>query len=445
MASPVPSVSALSDKERHALDEANMALGITLSKRSYAESEATSSFSSSSLPIAGPSLAASSSSAMPAPSSSSTSVQQLHPVYPAGKTPSGSTQPSRRPKMTTQMSESWMRQYRDETAADAAAIKRDLYKTSLDLTLGRKLTLIFWGLISTRPVVLALQQLPDWPTWALSDSPHLMVRLGIEDEIVEHLDEKLKLWVEINVHYRHTLTADGHLFLRIPGAKCSQLAEIFSSVTAKPAHIRHNLPGDRSSIRRQKQVSNIHLIEIDSSDDDVPHKKKRKVAHASESDDDVEIIEETVIRSADDGEDDFPLSISIPTQSASTILRNALTIHHVVLSLPDRNLSLFLPGDINDLGRLDPSYPSCRFEPTLPGRLLCAGGGCGFQTLSIPDRFHHVFRRPYKKQTYSDALARWEKATSAQRERGLNAGRTPLGLWTNWQKAIPLKKSSRVD
>ncbi|KAJ7828808.1 hypothetical protein B0H13DRAFT_2372944 [Mycena leptocephala] len=62
--------------------------------------------------------------------------------------------------------------------------------------------------------------------------------------------------------------------------------------------------------------------------------------------------------------------------------------------------------------------------------------------LSMADSFQHVFQRPYVKQTYQDAVKRWRLASETMPElceRGLNAGITPLSLWTNWQKAVPLR------
>lgn len=121
--------------EQLAEEEAKISLAIRLSKETAAA------------------VATSGSSSSTSTSSTSTvgSSSRLRPVYPAGKAPpttiagadkSGSTRP---PKMTTQMSAPWMRDYKDNTAAEAARTK---YKTSLDLTAGRKITLVCWGSVS---------------------------------------------------------------------------------------------------------------------------------------------------------------------------------------------------------------------------------------------------------------------------------------------------------
>ncbi|KAJ7431563.1 hypothetical protein B0H11DRAFT_1941439 [Mycena galericulata] len=65
------------------------------------------------------------------------------------------------------------------------------------------------------------------------------------------------------------------------------------------------------------------------------------------------------------------------------------------------------------------------------------------QALPVPARFQHVFRRVYRRSTYSNACVRWAKASQDLKDQGLQVGSTPQGLWTVWQKAIPLRKSRK--
>ncbi|KAJ7872142.1 hypothetical protein B0H14DRAFT_2570391 [Mycena olivaceomarginata] len=137
-----------------AQEEQELKLAMRLSKATYkAQSSSTSSSSS-----AGPSRSSSVGS-FTAPSHSapisgfsthSRPVGMLKPVYPGNKVPSSTTPvPPRlsQPKKTTQMSASWMREYKDQTAADAAAIKRGKYKSALDLLHKKVFYLVFWAAV----------------------------------------------------------------------------------------------------------------------------------------------------------------------------------------------------------------------------------------------------------------------------------------------------------
>ncbi|KAJ6505309.1 hypothetical protein C8R45DRAFT_1091048 [Mycena sanguinolenta] len=448
MMSPTPPASSMTDEECKKANKANLALGIALSKKHREASPrlpaSSSSSSSSALPIV--SSSSSSSSAVSVSANSRTTA--LHPVYPPGKT-ADANQPTRCPKMTTQMSDTWMREYKDNTAADAATLKLGKYKTALDLCHGRKLTLVFWGLTSDRATVLGLDlhASPHWPHWALTDSAQLL------------------LWVEVTIDFRHKLVADGHLFLCIPGTACKDFETVYSSVTAQPVNIRSNLPRDRRSICTKAQVAKVQdLIEITSSDDDehLPWKKQRH-SQVEESDGEVQIVEtipDTVINDGDD-EEEFPhsvslpqhprLSITIPAPMASASTTSSTSMPSLNSSFSTTPSSSSLPSPATSVSSesrsVTPAPPKLDLSQNFPAHLYVtevvasfrAMRSPGLQKLPLPTRFQQVFGRPYKKQTYSDALSHWELATEAEHQEGLEAGRTPRRLWMNWQRAIPLQ------
>ncbi|KAJ7432816.1 hypothetical protein B0H11DRAFT_2260072 [Mycena galericulata] len=326
-------VTPLTAEERAAVDEANMQLAIALSKNTpqpSASHPSSSHASSSSL----------------APASSSSSLRpSLRPVYPTGKEPAlrpSNPPPHAQPKKTTQMSQTWMRQYRDDTASDAAAAKQKLYKTSLDLTNGRKFTLVFLGLASSDPVVKSIRSIPRWPVWVVSDSPELLVRLGIEpDTVLEVLDDTINYWVEIELSHPHKLTADCTLVLRIAGAlPNARFKELIDTINTKPLHLRKNLPGEHQFVRRR--LRNQTVIEIDSDDDDNGAKRrKRKAADVFSdedfatqrtrrkgkgkavevvSDSDVEVVSQETRPSSPlpEEDEDFPDTIDVPRPLART-------------------------------------------------------------------------------------------------------------------------------
>jgi hypothetical protein len=125
------SMDELSPQQLAELDARNLALGLAMSK--------SSSLSSSPIPAA-----TSASTSTPSSSSGSSHPRQLVPFVPVGKTPSKPTAPAKQPKKTTQMSATWMRQYKDDTAADALKLNRAKYIGSLDLSRGRTLIAVHW-------------------------------------------------------------------------------------------------------------------------------------------------------------------------------------------------------------------------------------------------------------------------------------------------------------
>ncbi|KAJ7874369.1 hypothetical protein B0H14DRAFT_3554527 [Mycena olivaceomarginata] len=202
-----------------AQEEQELELEMRLSKATYeARSSSTSSSSSAgpSRSSAGPSRSSSVGS-FTAPSHSapisslsthSHPVGMLKPVYTGNKVPSSTTPAPPRlsqPKKTTQMSASWMREYKDQTAADAAAIKRGKYKSALDL-LGCRTSTLY---VSKRPpIVKPINVIPHWDLWAIGDFPDLLAYLDIDTDVLEWFDHtRLKLWVEVALDYQHKLTS----------------------------------------------------------------------------------------------------------------------------------------------------------------------------------------------------------------------------------------------
>ncbi|KAJ7030904.1 hypothetical protein C8F04DRAFT_1365203 [Mycena alexandri] len=111
-------------------EEADFAEAIRQSNASFMSTLSTPSPSASL--AAGPSTSRSTTSSTS--HSAATRTSTLRPVYPAGKEPETRTTVNpARPKITTQMSATWMRKYRDDTAADAAAIKRGTFTPIFDI------------------------------------------------------------------------------------------------------------------------------------------------------------------------------------------------------------------------------------------------------------------------------------------------------------------------
>ncbi|KAF7368435.1 hypothetical protein MVEN_00166500 [Mycena venus] len=438
----------LTDEERADQEAADLALAVVQSKRTFA----AESRSSRSAPHA-------STSTLPSISGA------LRPIYSAGKEPasaSSSLSSSVRPKMTTQMSASWMREYRDNTAADAASLKQATYKSSLDLSQSRRFTLVFWTPASENPSIKSLQDLPRWPLWAVTDSPYLITRLGIDVDILELYDTRIRLWKEIDLNYTHKLSVDAPLFLRIPGTLCPKLDELVNTLTAKPVHLRDNLAGDRRSVRQKIKVKQETVDVIEISEDDSPKKMPR--THKRKALDAIELT--------DSDDDAFPSSIPLPKVHMSK--RPKLTI-----DIPDAELD-----SISSTSRESSAWPRSRSStpattpltsttpstcllplvdsrssthalPTIdlslrfPKGLMVKEVTDGFERMVSPElqklpmaqRFVTVYKRPWVKQTYLDAVARCERANETERQQALAAADdSPLGMWTTWARGFPLRK-----
>ncbi|KAF8059938.1 hypothetical protein FPV67DRAFT_1784455 [Lyophyllum atratum] len=80
-------------------------------------------------------------------------------------------------KITTQMSESWAREYVDNTSAPVLH-QPQKRRPFMDLSVVRRFTLIFWDKDGEPANISVIQECPDWPNWRLTTAPETLQILG---------------------------------------------------------------------------------------------------------------------------------------------------------------------------------------------------------------------------------------------------------------------------
>ncbi|KAJ6456274.1 hypothetical protein C8R47DRAFT_1082468 [Mycena vitilis] len=459
-------------------EQEELALAVKLSRASYA-TEARPQGSSASLSRLASASASSSrlsSASASSPRLALSASPRLIPVYPANKIPSVPTasRPPARPKMTTQMGASWMREYKDNTAADSAAIKRGLYKSALDLSHKKRFYLVFWGQTGQAPMIKLINTVPHWPLWAIGDMKDLLYHLELEDmSALEWYDHgRLKLWIEVSIDHQHELTSECYLFLRRPGVECAQFDTVLQSFITPPVHIRQNLKRDRQGVRAQlngkgkkRKVSEevevvaeryVDVYEIATTDEDEIATTDEDGSPAPPPQSSGRRTVRPRLESNDD--DDFPPSIPLPASKRPTLTIDTAAPPPSLSEPASASTSTSDPTSMLSSSSTPPTTPVP--SPTdLPSPMLdlrrwpvglyvdevVAGmrsmESQELQHLPVADRFKHVYRRAYVQTTYNDALRRWRVlASEDERQSALLLGKMPLGLWTNWQKGFPLRK-----
>ncbi|KAJ7205321.1 hypothetical protein C8J57DRAFT_1734698 [Mycena rebaudengoi] len=381
----------------------------------------------------------------------------LTPVVPVGK-PAAKPGPAKpQPKRTTQMSATWMREFRDNTAEDTIKLRN----AGLELTKDRTLLVAYWGFENQKPAIKIIQDPPHFPFWAVNESKQFMIRMCIEADVVEWYDPKLGLWIETEIGHLHALTKRSHLLLRRVGLDCYDFDTTLAAFSIQPVNIRKNMPAERRAVRQQLKKPIIDLLELsDDSDSAKPCTGKGK-RRADDDDDEVEFVgsikrqkvresslpstkpSTSLLPSLDNDEDDEIERISflqlLPTPP-STSRGNSETSTSTSTALSDSVISA--PTTVATVA------PSFDLRP-FPVGFYTTEIAAGFRSMespelkhmAIPDRLIHVFRRPnIKKNTYNDARQRWKLATQDQRGTAIKAGSTALGLWTTFARQIPLRK-----
>ncbi|KAJ7090837.1 hypothetical protein B0H15DRAFT_948601 [Mycena belliarum] len=406
------------------------------------------------------------------PSSSSLPPTKLRPVYPPGKAPTTTSSSSlRNPKMTTQMSSSWMRQYNDNTASNATVSKRSTHTTTPAGLLQKRnqFHLVYWGSTGSSPIVKLIQNIPHWPVWTITDSTGLQERLGIDSAFLELYNmAKLKLWVEIGIDCQHKVTQDCYLFLRRSGVVCSDFDKILASSISKAPHLRNNLPHERQVVRNQLRQLRRSPLKT---------QRKRRRAEVTDSEDEVEVVAENMVIDVDTKDDDerlFPTALlpalprsvrprlHSPSPTPASVTRPQLNITIPPSSVSNSSTPTTATSSISSVfDSCEPassngsraSTPATPLEPPKldlkrwPAGLYVKEVVAGFrsmthpelQHLEVPERFQHIFKRLYVRNTFGDAQRRWRLASQEQRDEGIKAGFTKQGLWSNWQKQVPLR------
>lgn len=282
------------------------------------------------------------------------------------------------------------------------------------------------------PLVCAVDDCPQWPTWVLMDSPIVQEELGLRSERLEFYDIDHAQWVSCSPSYPHDVKKDCHLLLRCPGIICTNFDSYLSHATEKPIHMRTNMAGERSVIRDQlrqrKASSRISIINL--SDDEVeivericPTPLKRRL---SDYDDDSRPSQCARVFSPSSSPS---LSSPITSWSPSNSARSpSLPLLSLPPCSPPRCKEILVPPSTKP-------WPNGMFTVDMAR----AFRKVDLMTLkqrypTLPSRLAFVFKREIRSNTYHDQLRLWKQATEDQCQASISAGRTEAGLWVMFHK-----------
>ena len=367
------------------------------------------------------------------------SPQVTHPAAAASAAPSFIKQP----KITTQMNPTWMAEYKSTPAIERAKASSAV-RLAQDFSLLRRFHLIFWDNSHDAACIQLVQECPNWPQWSLSTYTGLP-SLGDNINHIQLYSTTYHVWMDTPLDFKHSLTTNCAILLRRKGVTgIDEQDQINRFVNPhSPRRFRHDMPAERSAIREMlkdqkgkgKSVD-IPLMEGSNSNDieivNTPRPLKRRRITVKQ-----EPISSPFQRPQ--------ISITIPT--TPTVLPSS-----EIIEIPDSPQS---PTSFSPFPLFSPiSTPTSSLDlpsPTLPrwpqGR-YAVDIVAGFERMdkllqrssgSVAQRLIEVYGCKIPTSTYYDHRDRWAIASQSLRDKVMDGGRTPSGLWTYLASRVPLK------
>ena len=365
--------------------------------------------------------------------------QVIHPAAAAG--------PAfiKQPKITTQMNPTWMAEYKSSPAVEKAKASSAV-RLAQDLSLVRRFHLIFWDNSHDTACIQLVQECPNWPQWSLSTYTGLSL-LGDNITHIQLYSTTYHVWVDTPLDFKHSLTTNCAILLRRKGVTgIDEQDQINRFVSPhSPRRFRHDMPAERSAIREMlKDLKwkgkgvDIPLMEGSNSDIEIfntPRPLKRRRITGKQ-----EPISSPLQRPQ--------LSITIPT--TPTILPSS-----EIIEIPDSPQS---PTSFSPFSLLSPiSTPTSSLHfpsptqatlPRWPQGRYAVDIVAGFERMdkllqrssgSVAQRLIEVYGCKIPTSTYYDHRDRWAIASQSLRDKVIDGGRTPSGLWTYLASRVPLK------
>lgn len=317
------------------------------------------------------------------------------------------------------MSDLWMRQYTDNIASlQKPTGSAGQHQT--DLTVKHRFVLIYWDSDDEPAVICNVTECPEWPTWRISTWPQLF-ELGTDITQVDVYSQKHCIWMRDQIDNGHTVATDSSILMRrrgISGSDEQEQIDRFVSSSLQQ-HLRHNMPAECDAVRRALRLKRQRQLSAESASDDleilaVPLPPKRYTQRPR---------------------------LTIDTQSSPDIGPSSSS------STSTSTPSSSLPSPTSP-ALVSPASSTSSLTPLLwPAGVHAVDMAKGFirmdspalKGVPMPARFDLVFGAPYRSSTYHDQRKRWRLATEDQRQAVLNAGHTPLGLWSTFAISVPLK------
>ena len=343
------------------------------------------------------------------------------------------------------MNPTWMAEYKSTPAVEKAKASSTM-RLAQDLSLVQRFHLIFWDNSHDTACIQLVQECPNWPQWSLSTYTGLS-SLGDNITHIQLYSTTYHVWVDTPLDFKHSLTTNCAILLRRKGVTgIDEQDQINRFVSPhSPRRFRHDMPAERSAIHEMlKDLKwkgkgvDMPLMEGSNSDIEIfntPRPLKRRRITGKQ-----EPISSPLQRPQ--------LSITIPT--TPIILPSS-----EIIEIPDSPQS---PTSFSPFPLLSPiSTPTSSLhlpsptQATLPrwpqGRYavdIVAGFECMDKLLqrssgSVAQRLIEVYGCKIPTSTYYDHRDRWAIASQSLRDKVIDGGRTPSGLWTYLASRVPLK------
>ncbi|KAJ6466395.1 hypothetical protein C8R45DRAFT_1106635 [Mycena sanguinolenta] len=357
----------------------------------------------------------------------------LSPTFPTRVLPPPQPRPAgSAPKklcITTQLNSDWM-----GTSSTTLHVKN-----KAKATVSRRFIIVFWNEENMPHRVMCIEDVPSWPRWRASEATGILAALLGNNTKIDLFFQKYKSWVGIELEYVHLVSQDCIVMLRRRDVECYDFVATVRKFFPDSINILHNLPGERTALRRL-------------------YKRSGTTADKDKEDSDVEIVEELHQKRIKDEEDEEPARrqrprlhinvdpdiIVIDDDAGTPPLTTATSASS---SLAPSSPYLIVDDD-DDAPLLAP--PSSALLSAPPSGIRWPAGVhvvdmiAGFQMMDSPllaglsreERFKRAFSERYNASTLTDQRAILRSATAAEIKQGVSAGYTKDGLWTVWRKRL---------
>lgn len=333
---------------------------------------------------------------------------------------------TKRPKVTTQMNPTWMAEY--QASSSASGVKKATRAPKSD-TSTHRFFLLFWENAEDPVNIELVQVCPDWPNWTLTSLSQLSPLNDLKS--IQLYSPTLRIWVNIQLPYTHSLTTDCGILLRRKGIcgidEQEQIVRFHDKL--HPRRFRQGLKEERAVLKQLVM-------------------EKRKAEALVGSDSEVEVIagpsqikRQHVVDAA--FIPTHPLSSPTPSHPPAFEFLSSespLSPFPFPLSTPS-SPSTWSPSP-------SPSWPiGCYAIDMMNGfarvdklmKTKPPANDRHGRKQRLMEHVKTVFGVAIPYSTYRDQRTKWHRAPQTLRDKVIEGGHTPSGLWGYLASRVPLK------
>ena len=369
------------------------------------------------------------------------STPTIYRLTPPGPQSVQTTKPitndvAKRPKITTQMNPTWMAEY--QASSSPSGMKKATRALKNNVSNARRFFLLFWDNAEEPASIELIQVCPDWPNWTLASLSQLS---PLDDlKFIQLYSPTLRIWVNIQLPYTHLLTTDCGILLRRKGIRGIDEQEQIARFHDKlpPRRFRQGLKEERAILKRLVM-------------------EKRKAEALVDSDSEVEIVagpSQPKRQHVTDATFTPTLPSSPPSLTPYNSPHHSQAYEFLVSPSPSPSPFPSISPLSTPASVTKPSSPPIR--PSWPIGCYAVDMMNGFAHVEdlmrtkppmakdrmnvLMDHVKTVFGVAIPYSTYRDQCTKWRKAPQALRDKVVEAGHTPSGLWGYLASHVPLKQ-----